>query len=72
MNGLAILQGHDPKDSSPELRDRPPVTYPAIGLDFTPQRVGNDALAPFAADVRPLAKDLFLKVARAPHIGDYR
>jgi len=50
VNGLAVLQCHDPKKSWPSLFDfdLAPETDSAVRLHLAPKRGGKNALAPFA------------------------
>jgi hypothetical protein len=67
MDGLAVIQCYNAKVSRSSLAwllDWTPVPHSSIALSFTPDRCGENLLTPTPLDVRALAQDLFLKIAR--------
>lgn len=70
MNGLAIVERHDPENTGRVLAWEDhftPMAYPAVSLSFAPQWRCNDVAAPLRVNVGTPASHLLLKVAGRLH-----
>jgi hypothetical protein len=67
MYGFAIGQCYHPQISAQLRNQYPEADSVIIGLGFVIDRIVLRQLAPFSSEIRALAQDLFLKVARGLH-----
>ena len=69
MNRDLIVEGHDSKIAVGQIRDYAPESPPVVLLALDPNRILYDGDAPFATEVRPLAKDLTLEIVGEAILG---